>query len=85
VQEHTGTTAVEKPLKPIVSGEADLLEGVEMDTAPVLLGYVRFQTKPAPINCWESIGTPSSFAGRTDWGELLYSLPTRNPAGPPTG
>ena len=45
VREHTGTTAVEKPLKPIVSEQADLLEGVGMDTAPVLLGYVRFQTK----------------------------------------
>lgn len=46
VQEHTGTTAVEKPLKPIVLEKADLLEGVDMDSAPVLLGYVRFQTKP---------------------------------------
>jgi Ca-activated chloride channel family protein len=46
VQEHTGTTAVEKPLKPVVSEKADLLEGVEIDNAPVLLGYVRFQTKP---------------------------------------
>jgi len=46
VQEHTGTTAVEKPLKPVISEKAGLLEGVEMDTAPVLLGYVRFQTKP---------------------------------------
>ena len=46
VQEHTGTTAVEKPLKPVDLEKADLLEGVEMDTAPVLLGYVRFQTKP---------------------------------------
>jgi hypothetical protein len=46
VQEHTGTTAVEKPLKPVVSAKADLLDGVGIDTAPVLLGYVRFQTKP---------------------------------------
>jgi Ca-activated chloride channel family protein len=46
VQEHTGTTAVEKPLKPVVADKADLLDGVEMETAPVLLGYVRFQTKP---------------------------------------
>lgn len=46
VQEHTGTTAVEKPLKPVVADKADLLDGVEMDTAPVLLGYVRFQIKP---------------------------------------
>jgi Ca-activated chloride channel family protein len=46
VQEHTGTTAVEKPLKPVVADKADLLDGLEMDSAPVLLGYVRFQTKP---------------------------------------
>ncbi|HEY3840086.1 MAG TPA: VWA domain-containing protein [Bryobacteraceae bacterium] len=46
VQEHTGTTAVEKPLKPVVADKADLLDGLDMDTAPLLLGYVRFQTKP---------------------------------------
>jgi Ca-activated chloride channel family protein len=46
VQEHTGTTAVEKPLKPVVADKADLLEGIDMENAPVLLGYVRFQTKP---------------------------------------
>ncbi len=47
VQEHTGTTAVEKPLKPVVTAKADLLEGVEMEKAPVLLGYVRFEAKPS--------------------------------------
>ena len=46
VQEHTGTTAVEKPLKPIVADKADVLDGVDMESAPVLLGYVRFQAKP---------------------------------------
>ena len=45
VQEHTGTTAVEKPLKPAITNQADLLKDVGIDTAPVLLGYVRFQTK----------------------------------------
>jgi Ca-activated chloride channel family protein len=46
VQEHTGTTAVEKPLKPVVADKADVLDGVDMESAPVLLGYVRFQIKP---------------------------------------
>jgi uncharacterized membrane protein len=47
VQEHTGTTAVEKPFKPVITNRADLLEGVGIDTAPLLLGYVRFQSKPS--------------------------------------
>ena len=46
VQEHTGTTAVEKPLKPEVKHNVDLLEGVTMSTAPALAGYVRFEARP---------------------------------------
>jgi Ca-activated chloride channel family protein len=46
VQEHTGSTAVEKPLKAVVANKADLLEGLDIENAPVLLGYVRFQTRP---------------------------------------
>src|SRR6185312_14923562 len=46
VQEHTGTTAVEKPIKPEVKHPSDLLDKVEVDKAPALSGYVRFETRP---------------------------------------
>jgi Ca-activated chloride channel family protein len=46
VKEHTGSTLVEKPLQPIVLKKVDLLEGVNMEKAPPLKGYVRFQAKP---------------------------------------
>jgi len=47
VLEHTGTTAVEKPLKPEVSKHAEILDGVEIEQAPALKGYVRFIAKPS--------------------------------------
>ncbi len=46
VKEHTGSTAVEKDVHPEVVGHAEILEGVGMETAPPLHGYVRFQTRP---------------------------------------
>jgi Mg-chelatase subunit ChlD len=46
VMEHTGSTAVEKPLRPIVAKNVEILEGVGVDSAPPLKGYVRFNTKP---------------------------------------
>ncbi|MBV8867119.1 MAG: hypothetical protein JO210_17110, partial [Acidobacteriaceae bacterium] len=46
VETYSGSTAVEKPLPPIVAEGADILEGVGMDTAPPLHGYARFQVKP---------------------------------------
>ena len=46
VKEHTGTTAVEKPLKPEMKTNADLLQGVDIASAPALEGYVRFETRP---------------------------------------
>lgn len=45
VMEHSGSTAVEKPLVPIVNKPAEILEGVGMDAAPPLKGYARFTTK----------------------------------------
>ncbi len=45
VQEHTGTTAVEKPLKPEIKHKADLLDGVDIAQAPALEGYVRFEPR----------------------------------------
>ena len=46
VQEHTGTTAVEKPIKAEVKHPSDLLDKVDMEHAPELSGYVRFETRP---------------------------------------
>ena len=46
VMEHTGTTAIEKSIRPGVVRQAEILEKVGMDSAPPLLGYVRFESKP---------------------------------------
>lgn len=46
VMEHTGSTAVEKTLRPFVAKNAEILDGVDIDTAPPLKGYVRFISKP---------------------------------------
>ena len=46
VMEHTGSTSVEKPIHPIVQKKAEILEGVGMETAPPLKGYVRFVPQP---------------------------------------
>ncbi len=47
VMEHTGSTAVEKPLRPAVERKAEILDGVGMESAPALQGYVKFIAKPA--------------------------------------
>ena len=47
VMEHTGSTAVEKQaLKADVKKQTEILDGVPMDTAPALKGYVKFIAKP---------------------------------------
>ena len=46
VMEHTGSTAVEKPVAPVIVKQAEILSGVGMETAPPLRGYVRFIAKP---------------------------------------
>ena len=46
VQEHTGSTAVEKLLHPKVVKEAEILDGVGIEHAPALRGYVRFTSRP---------------------------------------
>ena len=46
VEEHTGVTAVEKAIQVKVVKQAEILEGVGMDAAPQLKGYVRFQARP---------------------------------------
>ncbi len=47
VMEHTGSTAVEKTLRPIVAKNAEILDGVGIDSAPPLKGYVKFIAKPS--------------------------------------
>jgi len=47
VMEHTGSTAIEKPLVPMVVKQAEILDGVGMESAPPLKGYVRFVAKPS--------------------------------------
>jgi len=46
VKEHTGSTAVEKDVHAEVANRAEILDGVGIETAPPLRGYVRFQTRP---------------------------------------
>ena len=46
VLEHTGSTVVEKTVRVSVLRNVELLEGVEMASAPPLNGYVRFMSKP---------------------------------------
>lgn len=46
VQEHTGTTAVEKPIKAEIKQTSDLLDKVDVQHAPTLSGYIRFETRP---------------------------------------
>jgi Mg-chelatase subunit ChlD len=48
VLEHTGTTSVEKPeLKAELVKPVDILDGVPIETAPPLHGYVRYLPKPS--------------------------------------
>jgi Ca-activated chloride channel homolog len=46
VQDYSGSTAVERRLNPIVEHKAEILDGVGIEQAPPLKGYVRFTAKP---------------------------------------
>ena len=46
VETYSGSTAVEKSLKPIIAGQSDVLEAVGMENAPPLRGYTRYRVKP---------------------------------------
>ena len=46
VMEHTGSTAIEKPIVPTVVKSTDVLNGIDMTSAPPLRGYVKFTAKP---------------------------------------
>jgi uncharacterized membrane protein len=47
VLEHTGSTAVEKQMPPEIVKQAEILDGVGVESAPPLKGYVRFIAKPS--------------------------------------
>ena len=57
VQEHTGTTAIEKAIKAEVKHPSDLLEKVDVEHAPELSGYVRFETRPTADEILQVEGT----------------------------
>jgi len=46
VEDYSGSSAVEKPLAPIIEHNAEILDGVGMNNAPALKGYARFEAKP---------------------------------------
>jgi Ca-activated chloride channel family protein len=46
VETYSGSTAIEKALKPIVNEKADVLESIDMENAPPLRGYARYTAKP---------------------------------------
>lgn len=46
VMEHTGSTTVERPLRLKALRQAEIFEGLALQEAPALKGYVRFDAKP---------------------------------------
>ena len=54
VEEHTGSTAVEKPITAKVLKQSQVFEGVPMESAPPLKGYVRFQARPTADDVMEA-------------------------------
>lgn len=45
VMEHTGSTAIEKAIQPLVVKDVEILDGIDMAKAPALRGYVKFAAK----------------------------------------
>ncbi len=46
VMEFTGSTAIERAILPVVERQAEVLEGVGIESAPSLKGYAKFIAKP---------------------------------------
>lgn len=46
VMEHTGSTTVEKPIQAVVKRQAEIFRDLDLQQAPELKGYVRFDAKP---------------------------------------
>ena len=75
-----------KAIHPKIAKHAEVLEGVGMDTAPALRGYVRFQARPSADTILEADkDDPCLCAGNTAWDAPPCSLPTPRTAGPSTG
>ena len=90
VKEHTGSTAIEKPFQPEVLRKAEILEGVAIETAPALKGYVKFTAKPTAetilqvdkkdplLSRWQyGLGRAVVFASdaKSRWAEAWVSWP----------
>jgi Ca-activated chloride channel family protein len=61
VEEHTGNTAVEKSIQAKVIKQAEVLNGVAIESAPALRGYVRFQSRPTSDTVLEADRTDPLF------------------------
>jgi hypothetical protein len=46
VRDYTGSNSVERAFRPIVQQRREILNGVDMQKAPLLTGYVRYTAKP---------------------------------------
>lgn len=46
VEDYTGSTAVERAFLPLVKRKAEILDDVDIEHAPALRGYARYQAKP---------------------------------------
>ena len=64
VEEHTGVTAIEKTIQPKVVKQAEILDGVGIETAPPLRGYVRFQARSTSDTILEADRTDPLFVRR---------------------
>lgn len=47
VKDYSGSTAVERPLMPLVAHQAEVLSGTDITSAPPLKGYARYTAKPS--------------------------------------
>ena len=89
VMEHTGSTAIEKPVTPVVARKTEILEGTGMESAPPLKGYVKFEAKPTAetillaekdplLTRWQfGLGRASVFASdaKSRWAEQWVDWP----------
>jgi Ca-activated chloride channel family protein len=57
VMEHTGSTAIEKPIVPNIVKSVQILDGTEIEKAPALRGYVKFTAKPTAETILDVPGT----------------------------
>ncbi|MEJ5368935.1 MAG: VWA domain-containing protein [Bryobacteraceae bacterium] len=63
VMEHTGSTTVERPFRPRILRQAEILSGLPQEAIPELRGYVRFTAKPAAETLLAIPAQPPSASG----------------------